>query len=169
MSEYTPSIRSIAGLSPEMVSCVEMLRAYLRDYPSLNRLLDREETSDRMLLFAMKTALVKYNGTPPMSQLSLTDIFRLNHQDLLIKMAAINVMESLMLLQARNQLNYSTGGTTVGFNDKAILYMKIVEMLTAATSQDLLVRKIAVNILSILDGVGVHSEYALVHSSYVFW
>lgn len=165
----SPSLRAVDSLSSEMTAFIHMLREHLRDYPELNRLITGVETSDRMLLHAAGKALVRYNGTPPMSQLSLSQVFGLQHQDLLLDMAVINVLESVMLLQARNQLNYSTGGTTVGVNDKAVLLLKILQYLRATVDQDLKVRKVAVNILSILGDMGVSSEYALVHSSYVFW
>lgn len=164
-----PTIQGIAGLSPRMSSFIIMLRAFLRDYPELNELIEGEETSDRMLLMAAGLALVRYNGTPPASSLSLEGVFQQNHQDVLLMMAVVYVLESALLLQARNQINYSTGGTTVGVNDKAPLYMKMLDYFRSISDQDLKQRKISLNIMSILDGVGVHSEYALVHSSYVFW
>jgi hypothetical protein len=152
-----------------MRAFVAMTREQLRDYPELNRLLSSEESSDRMLLHAAGKALVRYNGTPPMSQLSLEAIFQLSHQDLLQDMAIINVLESVMFLQARNQLSYSTGGTTVGINDKAGLILKMLQYFRATVDQDLMRRKVAVNTMSILGGPGIFSEYALVHSSYIFW
>lgn len=164
-----PTLHAIEGLSSRMTAFIQMLREHLRDYPELNRLITGVETSDRMLLHAAGKALVRYNGTPPMTQLSLDGIFSLQHQDLLQDMAVINVLESVMLLQARNQINYSTGGTTVGINDKAVLLMKILQYLRSTVDQDLKLRKVAVNIISILGDMGVSSEYALVHSSYVFW
>lgn len=165
----TPQIQGIAGLSPTMRSFIVTLRAYLRDYPELNELLDREETSDRMLLMAAGLSLVRFNGTPPATSLSMEAVHQLNHQDVLLMMSVVAVLESAMLVQARNQLSYSTGGTTVGINDKAPLYLKMLEYFRSISDQALQQRKISLNILSILDGVGVHSEYALVHSSYVFW
>jgi len=168
MSE--PSIQSISGISPTMVAFVSMVRAFMRDQAALNRLVDGQESSDRMILFAALDAVSRYNGTAPPTQYSLQDIFQLNRQFLLLRMTVITLLESVMLLQARNHVNYSTGGTTVGANDKAPLLMNVLQYFRTTVDQELLRAKVSDNILSILGaGPGVHSEYWSVHNSYVFW
>lgn len=165
-----PVLYGVDGVSGTLKAFVMMLRTYLRDHPELNRLVSGEESSDRFLLFAASMAVSSYNGRPPITQIPIEEIFRLNHQDVLLMMAVCTVLESVMLLQARNQLNYSTGGTNVGVNDKAALLMKMLQYFRSLADQMLTQRKVALNILSILgDSPGIHSEYATVHTSYVFW
>ena len=165
-----PVLHGVAGVTDSTKAFVSMLRMFMRDYAPLNRLIAGEESSDRFLLFAAAMALSTYNGRPPLTNLSMDKIFELNHQDLLLRIALCTVLESVILLQARNHLNYSTGGTSVSVNDKAALLIKILQYYKSTTDQELAQRKIALNILSILgDGPGIHSEYVVVHTSYVFW
>lgn len=164
------AVTGIAGISSEMVNFVQILREMLRDKPELNRLIRGEESSDRLLYMAANLAVVRYLGTPPISEgLTLADLMRMNQQDVLLDLAILQILKSVMLLQARNQINYSSGGTTVGINDKALLLLKLFQTLESTTSQELKTRKTALNIISILGETGVHSEYAVLHNSYVFW
>lgn len=165
-----PSVQSISGVSPTTASFVGVVRAFMRDHAALNRLVDGQESSDRMILFAIMDAVSRYNGTTPPTQYSLQDIFQLQRQYLLLRMVVITLLESVMLLQARNHVNYSTGGTSVGANDKAPLLMNMLQYFRTTVDQELKMAKVSDNILSILGGgPGVHSEYWSVHNSYVFW
>ena len=49
----------------DLIRFVSEVRLYLRDYAELNRLIDGEETSDRMLAWAVIDALDDINNTPP--------------------------------------------------------------------------------------------------------
>lgn len=164
-----PAIQQTLGLSTSMAAFIVTLREYLRDRPELNRLIAGEESSDRFLLFAAGAAIKRFNGTPPATHYGLDSLIQLEQLDILIQLAVIVTLESVMLLQARNQLSYSTGGTSVAVNDKAGLYLKLLQYFRAVADQELLRRKVALNLLSILGDVGVHSEYALLHSSYTPW
>jgi hypothetical protein len=162
-------ISSIAGIHPTTVAFVSMVRNYMRDHAALNRLVAGQESSDRMVLFAVMDAVARYNGTPPETYFGLSDLFQKNRQPLLLRMTVITLLESLCLLQSRNHINYSTGGTSVGVSDKTPLLMNLIQYFRSVTDQDLLRAKVSDNILSILGHPGVHSEYWTIHSSYFFW
>jgi hypothetical protein len=73
------------------------------------------------------------------------------------------------MLQTRNHLNYSTGGTNVGVNDKTPLIMNWLQYFRATTSQMIQHVKVAINIEGILgpENSGVHSEYWAINHSYI--
>jgi len=96
---------------------VGRLRKFLRDIDELNKLLDGKESSDSQLRMAIEDALDDWNITPPL----IANVTIENHPSrrLLIRGAAIEVLESAGIFYTRNRLNYSDGGITVSIFDKA--------------------------------------------------
>lgn len=96
---------------------VRKLRAYLRDDPILNELIEGKESSDGQLRDAILDAIEDWNTTQP----PLANINILTHpsQRLLIRGAAIEILHSAGILQSRNRLDYNDGGIVVRDKDKA--------------------------------------------------
>ena len=97
-----------------------LLRLFLRDTAELNRLIRREETNDARLDLAIMLAIDDWNITLPI--LESVNISTYPSIYLLIHGAAIQVLKSAGLLQARNQLDYQAGNLTVRLSNKSALY-----------------------------------------------
>lgn len=163
------ALQGIPGVTPVMRNFVQMTRYYLRDHAELNRLIRGEETSDRMILWAVKDAVSDFNGTPPRTHYALEGLLALELHHLMLRLTVISVVESVGLLQTRNHINYSTGGTNVGLNDKTPLLMNWLQYFKSTVEQKKQQVKVALNIESILGSghAGVHSEYWSINSSYL--
>lgn len=137
---------------------VQSLRNYLRDHPSLNRLIGSEETSDRFLAWALFDALDDINNTPPPLTYSLATF---PYPHLLIRGAVVTVLESVGILQTRNQLSYSDGGIQVSVSEKTPLLQAWINLFQSRYEQKKIQWKISQNISQALGnyGGGVHSEY----------
>lgn len=165
-------LSQLPGMSQTTRDFVQMVRAYLRDFAPLNRLLRGEETTDRMIAWALLDAMADFNGTPPMiGTFGIEDFLAYNQQALLMRMVVISTIESVGLLQTRNHINYSDGGISLGVNDKTPMLMGWLKYYRAITEQMKVRVKVQLNIESILGAGqrGVHSEYWAVNSSYGSW
>jgi len=96
------------------------LRLFMRDTPQLNRLIRREESDDEMLRFAIDMAISDWNSTSPL--ISSVYIGNFPSLYLLMQGAAIQILKSQGLLQARNELNYSAGGSSFVRSNKTQYY-----------------------------------------------
>lgn len=163
------ALAGIPGVSQTTRSFVQMVRLYLRDYAELNRLIAGEETSDRMIAWAVADAVSNFNMTPNFTSLSLDDLLQKNLHHLMLRLTVIAILESVGLLQTRNHINYSTGGINVGINDKTPLIMQWLQYYQGYTEQMKQRVKVAMNVESILDAgqAGVFSEYWAVNSTYL--
>ncbi len=152
-----------------MRAFVQMVRLYLRDFEELNRLVAGEESTDRMIAWAVLDALSNFNGTPHFTTLSLDDLLALNQQHLILRMTVEALIESVGMLQTRNHINYSDGGINVGVNDKTPLLMNWLQYFRAYTEQLKQRVKVTININGILGptNVGIHSELWAVNASYL--
>lgn len=130
---------------------------YLRDYPELNRLIDGEETSDRMIAWAVIDTLDDINNRPPFVGSFTVSTFP--YRSLLLRGTVITVLESVGILQTRNQLQYNDGGISVGASDKAPMLMQWVQMLSTSYEQKLDKWKISRNITEAFNGESVMSDY----------
>lgn len=162
------ALEGIPGATPAFRTFVSDVRLFMRDHPQLNRLIAGEESSDRMIAWAVLDALSDFNGTPPQTGFTLDELLMQNQHALLRRMTVIALVESIGLLQTRNHLNYSTGGTNVGVNDKTPLLMNWLQYFRNYTDQMKGRVKVAMNIMSIIgpSNVGMHSEYWSINSSY---
>jgi hypothetical protein len=147
---------------------VQMVRLYMRDFAELNRIVSGEETSDRMIAWAVFDAMSDFNGTPHLTSLTLEDLLQRNQHALLLRMTVCSVVESVGLLQTRNHINYSDGGTNVGVNDKTPLLMNWLQYYKSWVTQQKQRVKVALNIEGILgpSQTGVHSELWSVNATY---
>ena len=159
MSDDGASIPSNLILLEQFVGIV---RAYMRDYPELNRLIKGEEHSDRLVAWAVIDAIDDYNTTPPMTRYGLMN-FPSRH--LLLRGTVISLLESVGLLMTRNHLTFSDGGIQVGVSDKTPLIQSWIQMFTNKYEQKKKELKIAINIENGWGG-GLHSEYLWTNGFY---
>jgi hypothetical protein len=141
----------------DLAAFVAEVRMYLRDYPELNRLIDGEETSDRMIAWAVIDTLDDINNRPPFVGSFTVSTFP--YRSLLLRGTVITVLESVGILQTRNQLQYNDGGISVGASDKAPMLMQWVQMLSTSYEQKLDKWKISRNITEAFNGESVMSDY----------
>ena len=163
------SLEGIPQVTEEFRSFVGLVRAYMRDYPELNRLVRGEESTDRQIAWAVLDAIYDFNGTPPITTHSLSTLLQTQQHSLLLRMVTVTLLESVGLLQTRNHLNYSDGGINVGVNDKTPLIMQWLSYYKATTEQMKQRVKVAMNIESIMGpgNIGVHSEIWSVNASWI--
>lgn len=155
-----PSVQ--AGIPPKLLNVIAAVRAKMRDYAQLNRLVAGQETSDRQIAFAIMEAIDDFNTTPPLIGSFTLDTFP--STSLLINGAVIFTLESVGLLQTRNQMNYSDGqGVQVGVNDKAPMLMQWIGRFQQQYENKKMRLKQAINLNHALNGGGVSSEYSLVN------
>lgn len=134
---------------------IGLVRAFMRDYAELNRLIQGEEHSDRLIAWAAIDALDDFNSTPPMTAYQFTN-FPSKH--LLLRGTVISLLESIGLLMTRNHLTFSDGGIQVGVSDKTPLIQSWIQLFTNKYEQKKDRLKVALNIEGGWGG-GVHSEY----------
>lgn len=96
------------------------LRLFLLDTPQTNRLLLKKESEDDLLTFAIDMALSDWNSTTPM--IGAVTIKNFPSLYLLMHGAAIQVLKSQGLLQARNELNYQAGSSSFVRSNKTNYY-----------------------------------------------
>ena len=159
-------LEGIPGVSQTVRDFVPVVRMYLRDFPELNRLMSGTESDDRQITWAIFDAMSDFNGTPPITMYGIDDLFQRGQQALLLRMVTCSLVESVGLLQTRNHLNYSTGGTTVGINDKTPLLMNWLQYFKSYTEQMKQRVKVALNVESIMNVGGLSSEYRAINSVY---
>jgi hypothetical protein len=144
---------------------IQVIRAFMRDYPELNRLIKGEEHSNRLISWAILDALDDFNTTPPLTSFTLRNF---PSKYLLIRGSVISLLESVGLLMTRNHLTFSDGGIQVGVSDKTPLIQSWIQMFTNKYEEKKLKLKIALNIEGGWGG-GVHSEYLWMNSFYGGW
>lgn len=163
-------LQGVLPLSPVMLGFIQMVRLYMRDHAQLNRLVAGEESSDRMIAWAVLDALSDFNGTPPfIGRFSLEHLLERDQQALLLRMVTCSLLESVGILQTRNHLNYSNGGINTGVNDKTPLIMNWLQYYKGTVEQMKQRVKVSMNIEQILgpNNPGVHSELWAVNASYL--
>ena len=147
----------------ELQKMVNLVRMYMRDFPHLNRLIDGEESSPRMIAWAIVDAMDDFNTTPPLIGNVSVGSFPSVH--LLVRGATITLLESVMMLHSRNHLSYSDGGISVSKWDKAPLIQGILQMMKSTYEEKKLRLKVAMNIRNAWGG-GVSSEYSQISGWY---
>jgi hypothetical protein len=144
-------------MKQDLSAFVAEIRMYLRDYPELNRLIEGEETSDRMIAWAVIDTLDDIINRPPF--IGAFTVASFPYKSLLLRGTVITILESVGILQTRNQLQYSDGGISVGASDKAPMLMQWIQMLSTSYEQKLDKWKISRNITEAFDGQSVMSDY----------
>jgi hypothetical protein len=148
-----------------MNEMVAYVRLYMRDFPELNRLTQGYENSPRMVAWAIVDALDDWNTTPPF--LGATSIANFPSKSLLCRGAVIALLESVGLLQMRNQLSFSDGGISVSVNDKAPMIMQWLSMMKASYEDKKVRMKSSMNVEMAMSGSGHHSEYSAINGTYL--
>lgn len=144
----------------------QVIRAYMRDYAELNRLIKGVESSDRLIFWAIADCIDDWNSTPPL--IGPVSILNFPSKHLLVRGTVINLLESVGLLQTRNHLTFSDGGIQVGISDKTPLIQAWIQLLKNSYESKKLRLKVAMNIEAAWGG-GVHSEYLWVNGFYGGW
>jgi hypothetical protein len=149
----------------ELNSFVSQVRAFLRDYAELNRLIKGEESSNRQIVWAVMDALDDFNSTPPFTIFGLSDF---PSKSLLIRATVCSLLESIGLLQTRNHINFTDGGLSVGINDKTPFIQSWLQIFRNGYEDKKLKIKVAYNIESAWGG-GLHSEFRFINNFYGEW
>lgn len=144
---------------------VASVRAYMRDYKELNRLIAGEESSDRQIVWAIIDALDDFNTTPPFTRFSIENF---PSRSLLVRATVITLLEGIGLLQTRNHLSFSDGGLQVGVNDKTPFLQAWLQLFSNKYEEKKRNLKVAYNIESAWGG-GLHSELYFVNGFYGVW
>lgn len=153
---------SSASLPKNLLSIIALVRAKMRDFPELNRLIEGRETSDREIAFALMECIDDFNMTPPLLGTFTIDNFP--SISLLINGSVINILSSVGLLQTRNHMSYSDGqGIQVSVSDKGPQLMNWMNLFTQNYEQKKFRLKQAINLGNALNGSAVSSEYALIN------
>lgn len=103
------------------------LRAFLRDDPKLNELLEGKESTDGQLKQAILDAIDDWNTTQP--PLANVDIRSHPSPRLLIRGAAIEILSSSAIYYERNRLPYTDGGISVDDKAKMQGYATMISVL----------------------------------------
>jgi len=140
---------------------IESVRLFMRDFAELNLLIRGEESSDRMIVWATQDFLSDFNGTPPFTGYALNELASRSLQNLMVRGTVITLLQSVMILHARNYLPFSDGGMSVAINDKAPIIQSMLQLFQAGYEQNKRQVKTALNIEQLLDlgPSGVHSDY----------
>lgn len=156
---------NLPGASSVFNHFVARVRLFLRDYPELNRLVEGEETNDRMIAFAVYDALSDYNSQPPyIGILGFSDFMSRNWQRPLMLGTVICTLESVGLLQTRNHLPFSDGGLNVAVSDKTPLLQSWIQLFERKWEKFKIQSKVADNISALFaQPGGVSSELFAIH------
>lgn len=158
MSHTLPTIELNAQIT--LRSFVNEVRDFLRDHPVLNRLIEGEETSTRLIEWALVDTVDKFNTIPPLIGTFGVESFPSRY--LLKQGACSQILKSAGILQSRNQLDYSAGGVTVAHSNKTPLYQSWIQMFDSEWHQMAKQLKVSLNIENAY-GRGISSEYAFLN------
>lgn len=138
---------------------IAQTRAFLRDNPNTNALLNGVETDDALLGLCVDLAMDDWNTTPP-----LMGNWQLEHhpsQSLLLICAVLWVLKSAGIMQSRNQLDYASGGITIATSNKTPLYQSWINLLMQEYEAKKANLKKAINAEQAYGGIS--SEYVQVN------
>lgn len=155
----------LPGASSVFNHFVARVRLFMRDYPELNRLVEGEETNDRMIAFSVYDAISDFNSTDPdIGLYGFVDFMEKNWQRPLMIGTVVMILESVGLLQTRNHLPFSDGGLNVAVSDKTPLLMNWIQLFQQKWDKFRFTKKMALNIESLFsDPGGVSSELFIVN------
>ena len=138
------------------------LRLFMRDTPQLNKLTRKEESDNELFDFALEMTISDWNSTSP--HIDRVDIGNYPSLYLLMHGAAIQLLKSQGIYQARNELNYQAGGSSFMRFNKSNYYMNW--MINFSNDYEIKKRnmKISKNILGGWGGVA--SEYGTIGYSW---
>lgn len=160
-----PNSGAIPNANSKLDNLAQQIRSYMRDYPELNRLIAGEESSNRQVVWAMFDCLDDFNTSPPFTQFSIENF---PSRSLFIRGTVCSLLESIGLLQTRNQLSFTDGGIQVGINDKTPFIQAWLQVFRNQYEQKKERIKVAYNIETAWGG-GVNSEYRFINNFYGEW
>jgi len=106
------------------------IRAYLRDEPQLNALLDGYEHTDEQIDAAITMAISDWHRTPPIlaRRPPLTELLNDEAvQGLFIMGGVVHCLRSAGILQMRNRLDFNDAGLTVASSNKMRDYLAFAQ------------------------------------------
>jgi hypothetical protein len=168
MVQELQGLEGIPGVSETFNSFIQTVRLFMRDHPQLNRLVKGEESSDRLIAWAILDFLSDFAGSPPpLGYFTLDQLFDMHYQSFALRGTTVALLQSVGILQTRNHLQFSDGGISVGVSDKTPMLMQWIRDFQNKYEQEKMQRKVSLNIAQLL-GVfsGVHSELFFVNGWY---
>jgi len=96
------------------------LRLFMLDTPAINRLIRQEESDAELMTFALEMAISDWNATAPF--IGSVTIGSYPSLYLLMHGAAIQLLKTQGLVQARNELQYQAGGSSFVRSNKSNYY-----------------------------------------------
>lgn len=168
MTQQLQGLDGIPGVSETFNSFIQTVRLFMRDHPQLNRLIKGEESSDRMIAWAILDFLSDFAGTPPpLGYYTLDALLGMHMQAFAVRGTAVALLQSVGMLMTRNQLSFSDGGISVGVNDKTPQLMGWIRDFQSKYEQQKVQIKVSQNITQILGSFsGQHTEYFFVNGWY---
>lgn len=164
MTSQLEGLSGIPGLSDQFNDFIHTMRFWMRDHPQLNRLIRGEESSNRLIAWAVLDFLSDFSQTPPpLGQFSIERVLDLGYGSLARRGTALALFESVGMLQTRNQLNFSDGGINVAISDKTPTLQQWWSMFLNKYEQDKMKIKISLNIQQLWGDAGVYSEYTFIN------
>ncbi len=151
---------SISPLTAEQFN--SEVRAYVRDFPELNRLISGEESSDRMIEYCVFLALDEWNTTPPLSTHSISGF---PSRGILLRLTLCHLLTSVGILKSRNKFSYTDGGFSAQTEDQDTSYTRWIQLLRSQLNPQILRLKVALNINEGW-GAGMGSEYGWINGWY---
>ncbi len=136
------------------------VRAFLRDFPELNRLISGEETSNRMIDYCAHLAVDEFNTTPPLTRFQIENF---PSRTILLYFTICHLLTSVGILKSRNRFQYSDGGWSSDTEQQDTSYMNWIQLFRGQVKPQAQNLKIALNIEGGW-GAGVPSEYSWVNS-----
>ena len=169
MTAQLQGLSGIPGVSEVFNSFIQTVRLFMRDYPQLNRLTRGEESSDRMIAWAILDFLSDFQTTPPpLGAYTLDQLFEMGYQSLCLRGTVCSLLQSVGLLTTRNSLAFTDGGISVNLEKTPQIMGWIREFLSKYEQLKVQV-KVSINITSLLgESQGVFSEYYFVNGWYGF-
>lgn len=166
MEAQLQGLEGVQGLSDTFVAFVKTVRLFLRDHAHLNRLISGEESSDRMIVWAVVDFLSDFNQTPPpLGAFTLEQLLEINCYRLCRDGTVIALLESVAMLQTRNRLNFSDGGINVSVEDRGPELLQWVAKFEGRYERSKREIKVSLNIQGMAGAGGVFSEFSLIQSS----
>jgi hypothetical protein len=156
---------SIPHVDLRLNNLIQQVRTFTRDYPELNRLIAGVESSPRQILWAIFDTLDDFNSTPPFTNMRLNDF---PSKSLFVRGVVCSLLESVGLLQTRNQISFTDGGIQVGISDKTPLIQSWLQLFRNAYEEKKMRIKVAINIETAWGG-GVFSEFRFINNFYGEW
>jgi hypothetical protein len=141
---------------------VPEVRAYLRDFAELNRLISGEESSSRMISYCVHLAVDEFNTTPPLTSHKISSF---PSRSILLQLTIVHLLTSVGILKSRNRFQYSDGGWSSDTEQQDSSYQNWIQLLRSQLNPRLQSLKIALNIEGGW-GAGVGSEYGWINGWY---